>query len=276
MDASNYKDIASGKATASLSILLNKDNLINKTVELTQILKSVAAPPLPVLTISASTTGDTLGVAYRSPYKLPSKTTPIQTAMAFERKNNKISGTLKANLGTMTNPTIVPKVIELKGVSMKEVKLGIGFKPGGKKVPEITVDFETPEMVVKKNTTYAPVHLQLAMTPAGTPTGALIKLESNDTVDIAAIADLAEVAFSANPSSQLLNLNKWANINISKSLKLNKLPKIGIKNQSFTSRRRGRINQPTLRTSTILVAPVCELRVISLSSVNQWQKPTSV
>jgi hypothetical protein len=47
MDASNYKDIASGKATASLSILLNKDNLINKTVELTQILKSVAAPPFP-------------------------------------------------------------------------------------------------------------------------------------------------------------------------------------------------------------------------------------
>ncbi|MFT5487416.1 MAG: hypothetical protein ACI9MU_002334, partial [Alphaproteobacteria bacterium] len=226
LDASNYKDLARLKAAFSLSVVLNRDNPINNTVELTQILKS-PKDAQPVLTLTSASGGKALSLSYQTPYIVNGNTT-VQTAVSFKLENGKVSGSLAVELGDLPDPTLVPKVVELKGVKMFDVRLSIAFtSTGRKKVPEFTVGYSSSRMVVKGRTDYSPVKISVAMTPAGTPTGALINLETDETVYLAAIADLAEVGFSAHPTSKIVP-NKWKK-DVAKKLQLTKLPKIGIK-----------------------------------------------
>lgn len=226
LDASNYKKVAKLKAAFSLSIVLNKNNPLNRSVELTQILTS-PKDAQPVLTLSSTTDGKKLSLSYRAPYLVHGKTTPVQSAISFNLEKGMVSWSLAVDIGNMRDPKIVPKVVELKGVVMDDVRVSIGFKPNGRKGPEYTAGYSSPKMVVKRRTTYSPVVVKVAMTPAGTPTGALIDIKTNQTVDLAAIADLAEVGFSAHPSSKIVPSE--LKTDIAGKLKLTELPKIGVK-----------------------------------------------
>lgn len=226
VDASNYQDLARLKAAFSLSILLDRDNPLNRSVELTQILTS-PKDAQPVLTLFAKKGGQTLGISYQAPYLVHGKTTPVQTAISFSRQKEKVGWSLAVDIGNMTNPKLVPKVVELKGVTMEKVRVSIGFTPVGRKGPEISVGYSSSKMVVKRRTSYSPVEVSVAMTPAGAPTGALIDIKTRQTVDLAAIADLAEVGFSAHPTSKVVP--KELKSDLADKLKLTELPRIGIK-----------------------------------------------
>lgn len=226
LDASNYQDVAKGKAAFSLSFRLTTNNPLNRSVELTKIL-TLPNDAQPVLTLSATTDGKKLGLSYQSPYLVHGKTTAVETATSFTLEKGKVSWSLAVDIGNMTNPKLVPKVVELKGVEMDEVRVTIGFTPNGRKGPEFTVGYSSPTMLVKGRTTYAPVKISVSMTPAGVPTGALIDIKTQQTVDLAAIADLAEVGFSAHPTSKIVP--RALKTNVADKLKLTELPEIGIK-----------------------------------------------
>lgn len=222
LDASNYADILKGKAMLKMSFLLRRDNPVNRALELTQVLKSPRDAE-PILTLSAATSGESFKLAYKAPYLVAGLKKAIQTELYFNYKKGKVSGALAVDLGDLKNPTIVPVLVELKDVSMDDVRLSVSYEPGPK-ATAMTVGFRTPKMVVKNRRRYEPVQLQLAMTPAG-PTGALIDLKS-EKVDLGAIADLAEVAFRAHPASQAVP--NWAKKDIANKLQLDKLPPINI------------------------------------------------
>tara|TARA_R110000868_G_scaffold130670_1_gene340399 strand:+ start:827 stop:3790 length:2964 start_codon:yes stop_codon:yes gene_type:complete len=226
LDASNYKNVAELKAAFSLSFLVKIDNPLNRLVEATKILTSPKNAQ-PVLTLSSTTDSKDMSVSYRAPYLVQGKTDPVQTAISLKNDRKAVSWSLAVDIGDMRNPKLVPEVVELKGVVMNAVRVSIGFSSSGRKGPEFIVGFSSSKMVVKGRTTYSAVVVKVAMTPVGTPTGALIDIRTDRTVDLAAIADLAEVGFSAHPSSKVVpNALKT---NIADRLQLTKLPKIEIR-----------------------------------------------
>jgi hypothetical protein len=234
INAGNYQKLAQGQADLFWSLYLKRKNVISRLIAQTQILET-PTDAQPVLTLSGSTAGGELGVKYQSKFlfAIPgSRPKKIIGSAALKFEKTAVSMELIAGLGNLVNPVIVPKVISLKDVKMDDVKLFFKLDSGKAAVPELSVALTTSKMEVKKRKTYGskstPARFQFSMTAGGVPTGALLHVKANDTVDLVAIADLAEVAFRAHPSSK--KVPAWAKKNVADKLQLKKLPPINIHN----------------------------------------------
>lgn len=246
IDAGNYSNLTN--VEIAMSVVLKRDNPINKLVNGTQILKSPKNGDLPVLTLSGSASGATVGINYEAPYTAFGKKRVYETEMEFtvDADSGAYGGALTIGIdGELKDPVIVPDIgvdgaklkgIQLKGLKMSgvEVSMQLASEEG---LFTITPGFSADDMVVrneeknKGKTTYTGVEVQLAITD-GVPVGAVMKVSSKDTVDLVDIYLLMKIAHNAMPGGLTLSNSKGDSFQTLLS-HLKGLPPTGIKG-SFT------------------------------------------
>lgn len=231
MNAGNYKNLIEGKVGLSLSIHLTKNNMFARLMESTTLFE-VPSDATSVLTLSASAGKGgvgKVGIALKQPY-LVMGAGPLDTAanFSYEAGKSKLTAEMSVGVGKLVNPVIVPKILELNGVTMDDTSVTIGFETSPENGVEVSAGLEIGKFTAK-GTTFEPVTLQLAMGKSG-PTGGLIKIKSTNTIYLDNVVDLAEVAINANQHAK--GVPSWARGDISKALQLDKdkLPKIGLRN----------------------------------------------
>lgn len=238
MDGQSYLDFAEGKKGAfAFTTRLKRDNKINQLLMATALLKESSKGRAPRLRIEADSRSGAFGFTYTSPYRVFGK--PVDTEMDMVFEKGTYQAELVVDMERLANPVLVPGLIEFNKVVAEGVTLELSIDKQ-KAATFVTPLFRAKKFTVKNKDTYKDVKIMLATTN-GVTTGAAGMLSKKGTMDIGALARLADVTMAANP--QAAHLPKWASASgLISTLKLDQLPEM-------------KLTKPTVRFVTAGVKP---------------------